>query len=215
MTLPTLGDLRVAKFPKTAEHASKIFQSAAAQSGSLGAPHLPLLSTLAANSHGARGLFVALLSDPNVSMADTQPIDPTLITMLATTDGDIEAEESARTNLKSHGEYIRSLAIKNIVMPSAMVWRYRKDGNTDLMETSASTRDRAIRVAAAWHSEDESRRRAGLGSLSVCDTAKDMRKALEGKGGIYESFIQKWGYGKEECFVMVASLHQAFGSDLD
>lgn len=214
MTLPSLGDLRVAKFPKTAEHASNIFHSAA-QKGPLGAPHLPLLSTLASNSHGARGLFVALLSDPNVSMADSKPIDPTLITMLATTEGDIEEEESAKTNLKSHGEYIRSLAIKNIVMPAAMVWRYRKDGKPDLMESSALTRDRAIRVATAWHSEDESRRRAGLGSLTVCDTAREMRNALEGRGGIYESFVHKWGYGEEERSTMVASLRQAFGSDLD
>lgn len=214
MALPSLGEIRAAKFPKTVEQASKIFQSIA-RSGPLGAPQLPLLSTLASNSHGARGLFVALLSDPNVTLADSEPIDPTFITMLATAEGEPEEEASVRSDSNSHGEYIRSLAIKNIVMPAAMVFQYRQDGQSELMENSVFTRDRAIRVAAAWHTEDESRKRAGLGSLNVCDNARDMKKALEGNGGIYESFVRKWGYGEDQRSVMVAALRQAFGSNLD
>lgn len=212
--LPSLSELRATKFPGTSEQASKILHHAA-QNGFIGAPILQLLSALASTSHGARGLFVALLADPEVHFADNHPIDPSFITMLASTEGEIGEEESAKTKLKSHAEYIRSLAVKNVVMPAAMVYRYRVNGESELMKGSALTRDRAIRVAAAWHKEDEARKQAGLQTVTVCDTARDMQRALDGRGGIYESFVRHWGYGVDECSIMVDALREAFGADLD
>lgn len=210
MSLPSTEALQTSKFPGTAEQASQIFHDAQAVSR-LTDEHTNLLSVLLQNSHGARGLFVSLLSDENVQLADTSPPDDVLIKLFVQAGVNDHSPNDGGKLRQAH--YIRELAIKNVVMPSAMVVTYGLRGDVELKDASMKTRDRAIRVLAAWH-HLEAESADHVHDPAVREVALQMRDALTGQGGPYEPFVNKWGYGQNERVAMVDALRQVFGNQI-
>lgn len=215
-SLPTEQQLRDARFPATVEYAAQIFTNAARSSSAtvpLASPHLPLLRTLMATSHGSRGLFVALLSQDDVPFADAEPVDDGLIAaFIAAGDADGDGGEGKA----SHAAYVRSLIVKNVVMPAAMVVRYDAMQEPDQRAGSEMTCRRATRVLAAWHAAEKQVHDNGEDEdEGVREVARDMRDSLTGLGGPFDDFVRKWGYGRDECEAMVRALRVALGNALD
>lgn len=212
MTLPSAETLRASNFPTTAEQAAVILHDASVQPvAALTDTHAGLLSVLLASPHGARGLFVALLSNPGIGLADKEPLDGVLVALCVAAERGV-AEVNAEGKLRQ-AHYLRELAIKNVVMPAAMVATYQHRGQVDLAAASAMTRDRAIRLLTAWHANESAQADVAF-NPSVREVGLLMRDAVEGQDSEYSPFLKKWGYGQLELDAIRNVLHQAFGSEL-
>lgn len=130
-----------------------------------------LMSVLLSTSNGARGLLVTLLSDESVEVADVEPVGEELVRAIA--EGGKETQE---------------LLVKNVVMSSCMVVEYRRRGEGELGRGSLLTRERAIRLAKAVGRVDE----------ELDGVLREMVRELEGRGGRFEGFANKWGYDEEQ-----------------
>lgn len=227
MQLPTPATLTASKFPETAEQASQIFRVAASDSGSPPAPlpehYLSLLSVLLETPHGARGLFVSLLSDPGVTLADKEaeagsavaadegrssPLDAGFVAILTATArlDDALNDEGKMTQAR----YVRHLSILNVVMPAAMVVVHDTE---EKRQMSAVTRDRAKRVLREWYAAEK--KAVGEGSAAVhLELAREMNKSLMGEGSEYAGFLEKWGYDVAQKGAMAQALRQVFGNEL-
>lgn len=196
MTLPTVEEVRNAKFPKTVDQAGTLFHKTASP---LSEPHTELLSALMSTSDGARGVFVALLSDQELSLADQKPLDENMISEFVKAGAGSE-----------HARYVREIAVKNVVMPAAMVVQYNAGNETELAASSQLTRDRAIRVVHAWRSAEQS----SSAGISLDSVGAEMRDAVAELKGRFAPFIQKWGYDESQRAAMKEALREAFGSSI-
>lgn len=172
-TLPSPAELVNGTFPKTVDLAGIVFREA-------GMSRPDLLSALLSTSDGARGLFVALLADESLPLADIDPPDPVMIESLYNTTG----------------SDIRVLAVKNVVMPTAMVIQYGKLGQQEQAASSKLTRDRAVRILTVWLAREDLDPTKKDASLRHVVT--DMLDAVSGHGGPHAAFIRKWAYNDEQ-----------------
>lgn len=158
-------------------------------SNGVSAAQLQLLSAMLRTSNGARGLFVTLLSDERVSLADTE-LPAEVVDVLTLPDGSEEERET-----------VRVLIAKNVFMASTMVVHYRRSGEVERRAASELTRDRGKRVAMACVRKDEGLRTTGMELL---------RSAEEGEGQFVD-FLRKWGYDDEQKEAGASSLKEVLG----
>lgn len=196
MVLPSVDELRAAKFPTTVDQAGQVLREAGTP---LSSPHLELLSALMSTPEGARGLFVTLLADQNVQLADKEPLDEGLVITLVYSGQGTE-----------HARSVRDLIVKNVVMPAAMVVQYNNRNDPGRAASSQLTRDRAIRVIRAWDAVEQSSPPSFV--ILVRHVAIEMRNALEGNGGRFAQFVRKWGYNDQQQAAMIEALNQASGN---
>lgn len=111
----------------------------------------------------------------------------------------------------SHFLYIRHLLVKNVVMPSAMVVKYRGMGSEGVQYVAGSelTRDRATVLLGEWVKLEEE-----LGMRYALPVAREMKRGLEDDEGTFGAFANKWGYAAEERAAGVESLGRACGDVL-
>lgn len=163
-SLPSASTVSSATFPHTVTLAAQILSPSP-----LPAANLALLSSLLATPAGVRGLFVALLSTPDITLADA-PSDALV--------GVLRARAADRD--------FSDILVKNVVMSAAMGVFYRRDGEEQLAEASEMTARRARRCLAALRGE------------GVVDAVvEEMSEGLEGRGA-YVAFLKKWGYDAEQ-----------------
>lgn len=193
MSLPTVEEVQSTKFPLTVEQAGALFHETKSP---LSAPHIELLSALMSTSDGARGVFVALLADQDVLMADEEPLDENMISTF------INAGTSSE-----HARHVRELIVKNVVMPAAMVVQYGANNDSERAASSQLTRDRAVRVVRAWRSAEQS----SSTGVSVNVIGAEMREAVAELKGRFAPFVRKWGYDEPQRTAMIQALEEAFG----
>lgn len=194
MCLPTISAIRTADFPDTVTHAAKILGTHVKPP----AENVELLRELLRTSAGARGVFVALLSDRSVPAADRTPLSDELVGLLR----DAARDETTCENGAMRGFIVRELLVKNVVMSAAMVVTYGARGQDELRAASKETNIRAVRVLRACAGGPER------------ELAKEMARALWSKGGTYEPFVRKWGYGEAERKAGIEALVEAVEDDI-
>lgn len=173
MALPTVETLRTASFQSCVKHSETILKSFATSPTS---KHITLLESLTHSSNGIRGLFVTLLSNEAVPLAD-QPLGDDFLAVVAGTN----IEEDQRIVL-------RDLISKNVVMPRCMVVSYSRNPAQDsLRQASEQTANRAARVAKEVLNVD-----AGIRVV-----LQEMLEGMEKLQGRFEPFVRKWNYDEE------------------
>lgn len=183
MALPSAETLSSASFMESVHHAETILRDTSA---GVSDTQLGLVSTMLRTSNGARGLFVTLLSDERVLLADGE-LPGEMVDVLTLPDGTEEERET-----------VRVLIAKNVFMASSMVVHYRRSDEEEKRTGSELTRDRGKRVAKACAEKDEGLRTI-LGEM--------LAGAEEGQGQ-FVAFLQKWGYDDEQKEAGARSLRE-------
>jgi hypothetical protein len=173
--LPSKTELQSATFLESVRHAETLLGF---RTTDLAAENVVLLETMLQSSNGARGFFVALLSQPDVLLAEQDPLPAALVSLLFTRCGDA---------------VVADLIVKNAVMSSAMALQYEGQGETGMAVGSASTSQRALTVLQAAY---------GMPGSAVPLAVELMISALEGAAAeerderrrAYIPFVKKWGY---------------------
>lgn len=173
MSLPSADTLKSASFIDSVDHAVTILKDT---EHDVNAAQLELVSAMLRTSNGARGLFVSLLSDDRIPLADRE-LSSEFVDVLTLPDASEEERET-----------VRVLITKNVVMSTAMIVYYRRRGDEEQRAGSQLTSERATRVAKACMKKDE--------GLSV--TVREMLKGAEEGEGEFVEFLNKWGYDDEQ-----------------
>lgn len=179
LDLPTI---RAARFPATVDHAIALLGT------NKPTPCLDhtLLRELLSSSDGARGALVAVLSDPSIPHCDL-PVDPDFAAVLS---------HMARCD-HPHADTLRTLLVKNLVMPTAMTVTYANQNNTQLAQASEMTATRAANLLTLV--ADDHR---------VKHIITDFINGLEHDQGRFGTFAQKWAYGQEQRQKAINALRQ-------
>lgn len=196
--LPSREKLLSSNFPETVELASHILKTTLYS-------RPDLLISLAATSAGARGLFVALLTDDSIPLT-SHPNAYTLISSLMHVGTD-----SYDICTHDHPRHVRELAVKNVVMPAAMVVQYNKNGESESAKGSQVTRDRAIELVKEWVKSEE-RERSVVHCVTVLDVINEMKLAVDSDEGTFKTFMRKWGYDQHQKKAMMDALCQIVDS---
>lgn len=143
-----------------------------------------LSSDLLSTSDGARGIFVLLLADRSLSLADIDPPDPVMIESLYSTTG----------------SNIRLLAVRNVVMSTEVVIQYGKSGQPEQAPSSELSRDRAMRIFTPWLARED----LGPTEKDAClrRVVAVMLNAIFGLGGPHDALIRTWAYDDEQKVAM-------------
>lgn len=181
-----LETFRATPFPQSAELAAGFLKALPA---TLGAGHEQRVQALLSSSAGTRGLFVALLSTEEITLAE-RPVHEGLGEIVRRAAGGEGADGGFS------GEEIVVLAVKNVTMASAMEVTYNGRGEVELARGSEMTRRRAVNV---------------LRLVDAVDVARDMVKGLRASEGRFGGFGRKWGYGEAEIEAAIDGLREACG----
>lgn len=160
--------------------------------GELDASQLNRVDAMLRTSNGARGLFITLLSNPSVLLADAEPLDRGLVGLCKRDDPDENA-------------VVSDLIVKNVVMSSAMALFYRRKGEKEAEAGSALTSNRAKRLMRAVLVDNATVAEKGA-EMKDAFTARDPDRE-EG----YSPFVRKWGYDAEQCALCAGLLEAILG----
>lgn len=187
MALPTAEALQKAPFMACVKHSETILQEFTTSSNP---QHLDLLSALVRTSNGARGLYVTLLANESITLAD-KPLGDDVLTVLS--GANIEEEQRA---------VLRDILAKNVVMPRCMVVAHgRNPDGAELKQASELTANRSARVAKAVLTVDE-------GFRVVLHEMLDGMARLQGR---YEPFVRRRNYDEEQREAAVSALSGVLG----
>lgn len=131
----------------------------------------------------ARGFFVTLLSQPDVILADQQPLPEELLCLLQT-----HCQE----------DVVADLIVKNLVMSASMAIYYHNSAQISLATGSELTRRRSFSILRAakimkgsrvpWHIER---------MIFALEGEKTKMDGIP-EGDLYTSFVKKWRYDEKQ-----------------
>lgn len=98
--------------------------------------------------------------------------------------------------LKSAPEVVSELLVKNVAMSAAMAVTHRRDRNEEMAESS----DRVCRRTANLIQQ--------MQLDSIFDRVEKLRESVTTDTGVYQSFLQRWGYDLEQKQVIEKALTQ-------
>lgn len=190
--LPTRDQLLSASFRDSVSHAATIMRGVASE---IPEEKGVLLDAMLSSSNGARGFFVTLLSEEDVTIADADPLPPGLVSLL---------------QRYATSETVADLLVKNLVMSTAMVHYYEAANQSELAGNSARTARRAEAVLRAAKADGEV---GEVTSSVIMSLAREMIDGLlhESAASRYKEFGNKWGYNKSQREAASAALVRACG----
>lgn len=134
---------------------------------------VPQLDVILASSNGARGFFVALLTE-NYNLADKVPAE-------------------FIQSFSQHPEIVCDLLAKNLVMSSTMSVTHERNSDREMASKSRLVRDKTSRIISQLNTESMRK------FIHLVNIAIDQRLARQiDESNQYAAFLARWNYDDEQ-----------------
>lgn len=124
------------------------------------------IARLVQNQPGTRGFFVVYLTDER-TMAD-------------------HPDDSILQGLRSGGDLVAEILLKNLAMSTAMVISHSRQANEEQAKNSERVKQRSVQLLQK------------LDLRTIPQIAAEMSHSATNEVGSYQSFYQRWGYDSEQ-----------------
>lgn len=98
--------------------------------------------------------------------------------------------------LSSHPQAIAELLAKNLAMSAAIVLTHQRNGNEEMAQSSERVRDRTRLLINQ------------LNLPEVWEQCQQLRTSATTGEGQYQSFLERWGYDREQLQLIIAHLNR-------
>jgi hypothetical protein len=96
--------------------------------------------------------------------------------------------------LKSSPEIVSELLVKNVAMSAAMAVTHRRNGDEEMAQSSDRVRRRTFNLIGQVQLD------------SVFDRLEKLKESVTTGAGAYQSFLERWGYDREQKQVIENAL---------